>query len=206
MKIILIGPPGSGKGTQAELICKRYNIVHISTGDIFRENIKNKTPLGLKIKSIIDSGKLVDDSLTIEIVKNRLNEKDAKNGFCLDGFPRTIEQAKALDEFAKIDKAIEIDLDDKEIVSRLSKRRMCLVCGNPTHVDLLKNGRCEKCGGEVYTREDDKEETILKRLKSQKLPKEVWEYYKNKNILCSFKSDASKEELFCRITKVLDQI
>ena len=154
MKIVLLGPPGSGKGTQAHIICEKYNLPHISTGDIFRANLANKTELGLKAKAYMDRGELVPDELTISIVVDRLQQSDCQKGFVFDGFPRNLAQAKELDKMVELDKAIMIHLDDEEIINRLSKRRMCKVCGNPTHMDWLVEDKCEKCGGEVYQRED----------------------------------------------------
>ena len=182
MKIVLLGPPGSGKGTQAHIICEKYNLPHISTGDIFRANIAEGTELGKKAKEYMDKGALVPDDLTISIVVDRLNKDDCKKGFVFDGFPRNLAQAKKLDEMVTLDKAIMIHLDDAEIINRLSKRRMCKKCGNPTHLDSLVNGKCEKCGGDVYQRDDDAEETIKARLVKQKLPQDVIDFYKQKGI------------------------
>lgn len=206
MKIVLLGPPGSGKGTQANLICNKYNIPHISTGDIFRTNIANGTPLGKKAKEYIDAGSLVPDELTIKIVEDRLKQDDCKDGFVLDGFPRVRTQAEALDKMTKIDKAIMIDLNDEEIINRLSKRRMCKECGNPTHLDKLINGCCEKCGGEVYTRADDEIRVIKQRLVKQKLPQNVIDFYKDKKIFEKFDSTNSMEETFEKVNNILVEI
>ncbi len=206
MKIVLLGPPGSGKGTQANLICNKYNIPHISTGDIFRTNIANGTPLGKKAKEYIDAGSLVPDELTIKIVEDRLKQDDCKDGFVLDGFPRVRTQAEALDKMTKIDKAIMIDLNDEEIINRLSKRRMCKKCGNPTHLDKLINGCCEKCGGEVYTRADDEIRVIKQRLVKQKLPQNVIDFYKDKKIFEKFDSTNSMEETFEKVNNILVEI
>lgn len=206
MKIVLLGPPGSGKGTQANIICEKYNLPHVSTGDIFRYNISNNTTLGKKVKSYIDAGSLVPDEVTIEIVKDRLNNADCKKGFVLDGFPRNLPQAKALDECASIDKAIMIDLADDEIIRRLSGRRMCKKCGNPTHIDWLINGKCEKCGGEVTTREDDREEVVRARLEKQKLPQDVIDYYVKKGIFAKVKATDTKEKTFEKVNEILKKI
>ena len=206
MKIVLLGPPGSGKGTQAELICSKYNLPHISTGDIFRSNIANKTQLGLKVKQYIDSGSLVPDELTISIVKDRLSQDDCKNGFVLDGFPRVLNQAKQLDSFVKNDNAIMIDLSDDEIINRLSKRRMCKKCSNPTHLDWLVDGKCEKCGGEVYIRNDDSPETIKARLEKQKLPQDVIDFYVEKNLFVKINSLSTKQETFIEVDKILKSL
>lgn len=206
MKIVLLGPPGSGKGTQANIICEKYNLPHISTGDIFRYNIKNETKLGKKVKSYIDSGSLVPDEVTIDIVKDRLDNPDCEKGFVLDGFPRNLVQAKALSSFVTIDKAIMIDLSDEEIIRRLSGRRMCAACGNPTHIDWLVDGKCEKCGGEVLTRDDDKEEVVRARLEKQKLPQEVIDYYVNMGTFKKVEASDTKEKTFEKVDKILKGI
>lgn len=203
MKIVLLGPPGSGKGTQANIICEKYNLPHISTGDIFRYNIKNETELGKKVKSYIDSGSLVPDEVTIDIVKDRLENADCEKGFVLDGFPRNLVQAKALSSFVTIDKAIMIDLSDEEIIRRLSGRRMCASCGNPTHVDWLVDEKCEKCGGEVMTRDDDKEEVVRARLEKQKLPQEVIDFYVNMGVFEKVEASDTKEKTFEKVDKIL---
>ena len=203
MKIVLLGPPGSGKGTQAELICNKYNIPHISTGDIFRQNIREKTPLGVSIEECIAKGELVPDSITNLVVEDRLSKEDCKNGFVLDGFPRNLEQSKFLDSIVSIDKAIMIDLEDEEIIKRLSTRRMCRKCGNPTNLDWLVDGKCEKCGGEVFIRLDDMPETIKNRLKKQKLPQEVVDFYQSKKIFERVSSLGGKEKTFDLVDKIL---
>lgn len=167
MKLIFLGPPGAGKGTLAAQVAKEYGIPHISTGELFRTAIKNETPLGLRVKEIIQSGGLVSDDITIELVKERLNEKDCSEGFILDGFPRTIPQAEALEKIVSIDGAVNFDIGDDEVVKRLSGRRVCKSCGQNYHVEFMpskKGDRCDKCDGELYTREDDKIESIKKRL------------------------------------------
>ena len=203
MKIVLLGPPGSGKGTQAELICKKYNIPHISTGDIFRQNIREKTPLGLSIEECIAKGELVPDKITNLVVEERLSRPDCENGFVLDGFPRNLDQSKFLDSVTDIDKAIMIDLEDEEIVKRLSTRRMCRKCGNPTNVGWLVDGKCEKCGGEVFIRQDDMPQTIKTRLEKQKLPQNVVDFYQSKNIFEKVSSLGGKEETFEHVDKIL---
>ena len=167
MKLVFLGPPGAGKGTLAAQVAKEYGIPHISTGELFRTAIKNETPLGLKVKEIIQSGGLVSDDITIELVKERLNEKDCSEGFILDGFPRTIPQAEALEKIVSIDGAVNFDIGDDEVVKRLSGRRVCKSCGQNYHVEFMpskKGDRCDKCDGELYTRDDDKIESIKKRL------------------------------------------
>ena len=168
MKLILLGAPGAGKGTQAEVICEKFNIPAISTGNILREAIKNGTEMGLKAKSYIDNGNLVPDEVVIGIIKDRLAEDDCKNGFILDGFPRTIPQAEALDSMnIGIDCALSIEVADEKIMQRLSGRRVCLTCGATYHVDYkkpAKEGICNNCGAELVQRNDDKPETIADRL------------------------------------------
>lgn len=206
MKIVLLGPPGSGKGTQANLICEKYNLPHISTGDMFRENIANGTELGKKAKAYMDQGSLVPDEITISMVKQRLEGSDCKKGFVFDGFPRNLAQAKALDELVSFDKAIMIHLDDEEIIRRLSGRRMCRKCGNPTHIDWLVDGKCEKCGGEVFIRDDDAPQVVKARLEKQKLPQDVIDFYKSKGIYEQITSTDAKEKTFVLVDKILQNI
>ena len=167
MNFIFLGPPGAGKGTLAKQVAESYKIPHISTGDIFRENIKNQTELGKKAKAIIDAGGLVSDEITIGLVKDRLSKDDTKAGYILDGFPRTIPQAEALETFAKIDAAVNFDIEDSAVVERLGGRICCKDCGQMYHVKNNPpkvSGKCDKCGGELYTRDDDKPESIKHRL------------------------------------------
>ena len=182
MKLIFLGPPGAGKGTLAALVAGLYRIPHISTGEIFRAAIREKTPLGLKVQAIIDAGQLVSDNITIELVRERLAKSDAKDGFILDGFPRTIPQAEALAGIVSVDAAVNFDIADKDVVARLSGRRVCKNCSQNYHVDYMKpkvEGKCDKCGGELFIREDDKIESITKRLevyRSQTAP--LIDYYR----------------------------
>ncbi|OJF77002.1 MAG: adenylate kinase [Treponema sp. CETP13] len=167
MNLIFLGPPGAGKGTLAVKVAEEYKIPHISTGDIFRAAIKNKTELGIKVKAIIDAGDLVSDDLTVALVKDRLAQDDTKKGFILDGFPRTIPQAEALEDITKIDAAVNFDIADEAVVERLSGRRVCKDCGTNFHIMFNKTkieGKCDKCGGDLYTRDDDKIEAIKNRL------------------------------------------
>lgn len=168
MNLILLGAPGAGKGTQAEKICEKYNIPAVSTGNIIREALKNGTDMGLKAKSYIDAGALVPDDVVIGIIKERLNEDDCKNGFILDGFPRTIPQAEALDAMGiNIDKVVDIEVPDDKIAARLSGRRVCLKCGATYHLEYKKpqkEGICDVCGDELVQRKDDKPETVIDRL------------------------------------------
>jgi len=187
MKLIFLGPPGAGKGTLAALVAERFSIPHISTGEIFRAAIREKTPLGLKVQAIIDSGQLVSDDITIELVKERLGKDDTKAGFILDGFPRTIPQAEALSSIVEVDKAVNFDIADDEVVSRLSGRRVCKNCNRNYHVTTMPPkaaGVCDKCGGELFVREDDKVEAISKRLevyRAQTAP--LIEWYRSKEKL-----------------------
>jgi len=192
MNIILLGPPGGGKGTQARFITEKFGIPQISTGDMLRDAVTNKTDLGLKAKEYMDAGKLVPDDLVIQIVEERLKRDDCKDGFILDGFPRTLLQAEALDKILtrmskKIDYVINIDVPAEDIVKRLTSRRICKKCGNI--YNLLSNppkidGKCDICGGELYQREDDKEETVRRRLQVYKEDTEpLIMYYKSKGVL-----------------------
>lgn len=165
MKLIFLGPPGAGKGTQAERIAERYEIVHLSTGDMLRAEIRNATPLGAAAKSYIDRGELVPDSVIIDMVRERITRDDCKNGFLLDGFPRTVVQAEALAEFTDIDRAVNIDVPSERLVKRISGRRMCPGCGAAYHVSMYALPTCQKCGAALYQRDDDKEETVMNRLK-----------------------------------------
>ena len=185
MKLIILGAPGSGKGTTSTVIRDKYNLAHISTGDIFRANIKEMTPLGIEAKKYIDNGQLVPDSVTISMVEDRLNQEDCKKGYILDGFPRTIPQAEALDKMLSakgesIDAVLSVVVDDETIKSRVSGRRVCGKCGESYNVDFKPTkveGVCDVCGGEVYQRDDDKPETVEARLKT---------YYKNTQPLIDF--------------------
>ena len=207
MNIILLGAPGAGKGTQASKIANKYNLLHISTGDIFRANIKNGTPIGKLAKSYTDAGKLVPDEVTCDIVKDRLTWDDAQDGFMLDGFPRNLFQAKELDKFAKIDICLNIDVDESLLMDRICGRRVC-ACGQSYHISTL-GGRttCEKCGGQLYQRPDDVPETVKTRLdtyKSQTAP--LIDYYKLQGKLESVTSgEGSPDEVFEQICKIFDR-
>lgn len=188
MKLILLGAPGAGKGTQAEVICERLNIPAVSTGNLLREAVKNATEQGKAAKVYMDSGRLVPDELVIQMLKLRLDRDDCKNGFILDGFPRTVPQAQALDSMGIIiDKVIDIEVSDEAITKRLSGRRVCEGCGASYHIDYKKSsveGKCDKCGGNVVLRDDDKPETVLARLAvyhNQTEP--LKQYYLNQNKL-----------------------
>ena len=164
MNLIMLGAPGSGKGTMAKFIAQDFELPHISTGDICRENIKNQTEIGKQAKAIIDRGELVPDEITIKIVENRLKEDDCKNGFILDGFPRNVNQAKALEKFASIDRVILLDVPNEEIERRIAGRRACKECGEIYNTETYNKETCAKCGGQLYQRDDDKLETVRNRL------------------------------------------
>ena len=212
MKIIMLGAPGAGKGTQAKQIAGKYNIPHISTGDIFRANIKNGTDLGKKAKEYMDQGLLVPDELTCDLVMDRISHDDCKNGFVLDGFPRTIPQAEALDAALKkigqsMDFAINVDVPDSHIVNRMSGRRACLGCGATYHVVAIppkKEGICDICGAELVLRDDDKPETVQKRLDvyhEQTQP--LIEYYDKQGILKTVDGTMQMEDVFAGIVSIL---
>lgn len=206
MNLVLLGAPGAGKGTQASLIEEKFNLVHISTGDIFRANIKGGTPIGKVAKSYIDAGKLVPDEVTCDIVKDRLSKEDVKGGYMLDGFPRNIFQAEELDKFAQIDLCINIDVDISLLMDRICGRRVCS-CGESYHVSTL-NGetKCKKCGKPLYQREDDNPETVGKRLDTYfKETAPLVEYYRNQGKLFTVKSGkGAPEEVFGLIAKELE--
>lgn len=200
MKCVFLGPPGAGKGTLAGEVAKEYGMVHISTGDLFREAIKNGTELGLKIKTVIESGALVSDDLTIALLKERLDKNDwADNGFILDGFPRTIPQADALSSIVKLDAVINLDISDEEVIARLSGRRICSKCGRSFHVQFMKpqkEGTCDACSSHLITREDDKEEAIKKRLENyNKQTQPLIDYYKKKNLLVDIDARPATQEI-----------
>ncbi len=214
MKLILLGAPGAGKGTQAEIICERLGIPAISTGNIIREALRNGTEMGLRAKSYMESGALVPDDVVIGIIKERLAADDCKNGFVLDGFPRTIPQAEALDAALKkisqtMDYAIDVDVPDENIVKRMGGRRACLNCGatyhivfNPTKVE----GKCDACGAETVLRDDDKPETVQKRLSvyhEQTQP--LIDYYKAQGILKSVDGTKPMDEVFTDIVAILGE-
>lgn len=207
MKLILLGAPGSGKGTMAQKLTTELNIPQISTGDIFRKNLKEETPLGLKVKSIMASGALVPDDITIEIVKNRLAEQDCENGYILDGFPRSLVQANALDTFQNIDFAINLDVDRETVVKRLSGRRFCPGCNGTFHVSSLENEKvCPHCGGALITRADDSEETVRERQRVyDKTTLPLLEYYQKQGKLLTVDGNGTVEEVYGRILAVLKQ-
>ncbi|MGN0817946.1 MAG: adenylate kinase [Candidatus Coproplasma sp.] len=207
MNIVLLGAPGAGKGTQASLIEEKYSLVHISTGDIFRANIKGGTPIGKVAKSYIDAGKLVPDEVTCELVKDRLAKDDVAGGYMLDGFPRTLFQAGELDKFAKIDLCINIDVDVELLMDRICGRRVCS-CGESYHISTLGGATtCKKCGKPLYQREDDNPETVKARLETyfaQTAP--LAEYYRNQGKLFTVNcGTATPAEVFANISAELDK-
>jgi adenylate kinase len=205
MKIILLGAPGSGKGTQASLIEEKYSLLHVSTGDIFRDNIKRGTPIGLKIKEIIDGGDLAPDELTVGIVKERLQREDCSSGYLLDGFPRNIYQAKALDEIDPPCLVLNISIPSEKLVRRLTGRRSCATCKNSFHIDKIGDSKiCPTCGGELYIRKDDNIESVKERFlvyKSQTEP--LIEYYTKQGKLVNIDGDKDVLSVFEDIKKVL---
>lgn len=207
MKIVLLGAPGCGKGTQAAKICEKFGIPHISTGDIFRENIKNKTPLGIKVKSIMDNGDLCPDDVTCELVKERLSKADCENGYLLDGFPRNLIQAKALNDFAKPDVVIDINVDLAKIERRITGRRSCEKCGGSFHIDFIGDVTdCPTCGAKLVIRKDDTPEVIKERLLVYANYNEpLIEYYTQQNLLTVVNGDQSIDGVFEDIVKVLSK-
>ncbi len=208
MNLIFLGAPGAGKGTAAEGIAERYAFATISTGAILREAIKNGTELGLKAKSIIDAGQLVPDDVVINIVKERIKQPDCEGGFILDGVPRTLEQAKMLDDLGvKIDKVIQFDIESDEVVKRLSGRRVCVDCGTTYHVDSkpsTEDGICDRCNGHLIVRKDDKPNTIKERLRVyDELTKPLIEYYSKTEKLVNIDATLSIEETLNEISRVL---
>ncbi len=208
MNLILLGPPGAGKGTMATGIKEKYSIPHISTGDLFRAAIKNQTELGKKVKSILDEGNLVSDELTLALVEERLNQKDAQNGFVLDGFPRTIPQAEEFDKLFSVDLVINFTIPHEKIVTRLAGRRICRTCGKIYHIKTLPpkvEGICDIDGGELYIRPDDMEEAILNRLKVyDKQTAPLIEYYKPKGIMRDIDAQGDIDGMFEDVFRLLD--
>jgi adenylate kinase len=212
MNLVLLGPPGAGKGTQAKMMIDHYGIPQISTGDILRAALKERTTLGLKAKEYMDKGLLVPDEVVIDIIKDRLKEADCRNGYILDGFPRTVAQAQALDKVltgmnSGIDHVISIEVDKGELIKRLTGRRTCRQCGRGYHAIFdppLNKDRCDKCQGELYQRDDDNEDTVRNRLEvydSQTFP--LIQYYKEKDLVRSIDGQGGIQQIFDRIVQVL---
>lgn len=215
MRLVLVGPPGAGKGTQAQFLAAHYSIPHISTGDIMRENIKQGTALGLEVKSYMDRGELVTDSVTNEMVRLRLNDGDLGNGFLLDGFPRNVGQAEVLrailsEKKSPLDAVLELSIPADEIVARLSGRRTCRNCGKVWHVAFepsAVDGICDVCQGELYQREDDKEEVITRRLevfKEQTAP--IVSFYRNEGLLITISASGSVADITERAISALNRV
>ncbi|SHK35709.1 adenylate kinase [Paramaledivibacter caminithermalis] len=212
MRLILLGPPGAGKGTQASKIIQKYDIPHISTGDIFRKNIKEGTELGKKAKEYMDKGLLVPDELVVAIVEDRLKEKDCNNGFLLDGFPRTVNQAEALDKVLSnmntaLEKVINIEVDKEKLIERAVGRRICRDCGLAYHIKFNKpeiENKCDSCGGDLYQRDDDKEETVSKRIEvylNETAP--LIDYYSDKGIIENINGQQHIDKVFEEIVLAL---
>ena len=205
MKLVLLGAPGAGKGTQATKIAEAFKIPHISTGDIFRKNLKEGTPVGLKAKAYIDKGQLVPDEVTNEIVELRLKEADCKDGYLLDGFPRNIMQAEALEKMCAPDKVINLDVDLKALADRLTGRRVCAKCGESYHISTKKDNICTRCGGELIQRADDTLETVNKRLSVyEQSTAPLIEYYENKGKLLRVDGMQAIDDVFASIKKALE--
>jgi adenylate kinase len=215
MRLVLVGPPGAGKGTQAQFLASHYSIPHISTGDIMRANIKAGTPLGIEVKAFMERGELVPDSVTNEMVRNRLNEADAATGFLLDGFPRNVGQAEVLrailsEKKTPLHAVLELSLKTTEIVARLSGRRICRNCGRAWHVDFeppQTEGVCDACQGELYQREDDKEEVITRRLEvfeEQTAP--IISFYRTEGLLITISATGSVSDITERAISALNRI
>ncbi len=212
MKIIMLGAPGAGKGTQAQMIADKYGIPHISTGDIFRENVKNGTELGMEAKKYMDEGALVPDELTVKILLDRVAKDDCKNGYVLDGFPRTIPQAEVLEKAIteigdKIDFAINVDVPDENIIRRMSGRRACPACGATFHIEHVppvKEGICDKCGKELILRDDDRAETVKNRLEVyHKQTQPLISFYTERDVMRTVDGTMDRKEVFEAITAIL---
>lgn len=212
MKIIMLGAPGAGKGTQAKMIAKEYGVPHVSTGDIFRANIKNGTELGMEAKKYMDQGLLVPDELTVRILLDRVAQDDCGNGYVLDGFPRTIPQAEVLDRALtelgdQIDHAIDVDVPDENIIKRMSGRRACLTCGATYHIEHIppkQEGICDTCGSPLVLRDDDRPETVKNRLDVyHRQTQPLIEYYEKKGVLRTVDGTKPMEEVFAAIRAIL---
>ena len=205
LKIVLLGPPGSGKGTQTEKLCSDLKLTKISTGELLREAVRNNTPLGAKAKGFMDTGKLVPNELVVDLVKEKM--KTLKGGVILDGFPRSLEQAQLLDKFARIDLVIDIVVNEERLIKRLTMRRTCKNCSSVYHLEFnppQKEDECDKCKGPLFQRSDDTEKTVRERLKVYKestLP--LTKYYKDKGILRQVDGEGSISEVYQRILKVI---
>ena len=200
----MLGAPGAGKGTQAALIKEKYSLPHISTGDIFRKNIREGTPLGVKVKAIIDKGELVPDELTIALVEDRLAQSDCEGGYILDGFPRTITQAQALEGFSKVDMAIDIAVESEAVIKRIAGRRMCK-CGETYHTSSYDREDCVKCGSKLYQRDDDREEVVRERLRVYEAQtKPLIDFYAERGLLHTVDGSGGVQATFELVCKVID--
>lgn len=210
MKLILLGPPGAGKGTQAKSISKEFSIPHISTGDIFRKNISEKTALGMEAKGYMDKGLLVPDELTVRIVEDRLKSDDCSLGYLLDGFPRTVYQAEKLEKIDRLDYVLLLQVPDEFILSRMTGRRVCTSCGASFHIENNPpkiEGICDLCGGQLVQRKDDNKETVAQRIKVYKNQTEpLVSYYKDKGILKTIDGTLEIEKVFENIVRILKEI
>jgi adenylate kinase len=210
MKLVIFGPPSAGKGTQAQKLSKKYGIPQIATGDLLREHVAKKTPIGMKVKEILDAGKLGPDDLIVQIIKERVSQPDCRNGYLLDGFPRTINQAKELEKMTDIDLVLNIVVDHKVLVERAIGRRICPKCSAVYHVKSnppKKSGMCDKCGSALIQRDDDKEETVQKRLgvyRDQTAP--LVEHFKAKGKLVNIDGSAGIDGVFDQMVKAVDRI
>ena len=209
MNLIFLGPPGAGKGTAAAKVAGSCKIPHISTGDLFRAAIKNETELGIQVKTITEQGNLVPDELTVSLVKERLQEGDTKNGFILDGFPRTIPQAEALARIARIDRAVNFELSEVEVIERLSGRRVCRSCGTGYHIRFMppkQDGICDACGGELYTRKDDTVDSIKNRLAVYAQQTEpLIEFYQQRGLLVTVNAGPPPGEVLKSLNEALTE-
>ncbi len=214
MKIIMLGAPGAGKGTQAKMIADKYTVPHISTGDIFRANIKNGTELGMEAKKYMDAGQLVPDELTVKILLDRVAQDDCKNGYVLDGFPRTIPQAEVLDKALSelgdaIDYAINVDVPDENIINRMSGRRACVNCGatyHVVHIPPKTEGKCDRCGNDLILRDDDKPETVKNRLDVyHKQTQPLIDFYEAKGVLKAVDGTVDMQDVFKAIVSILGE-
>lgn len=204
MKLVFLGPPGAGKGTQAQMVCRELGLAHISTGDLLRGNIKAGTPLGVEAKTFMDRGDLVPDRLVLSMLRDRIAQEDCRQGFLLDGFPRNIPQAEALAEMVALDAAVNVAVPDDHLLRRMTGRRTCAVCGKGTHIDWLAGDACDACGGELIIRPDDNPETVANRLQvyhRQTAP--LIEYYDSQGILHTVNGSQEVETVFEEIMRVL---
>lgn len=210
MKLVIFGPPSAGKGTQAQKLSKKYNIPQIATGDLLREHVANKTPIGIKVKEILDQGKLGPDDLVVEMIKERISQPDCKNGYLLDGFPRTLIQAKYLEKMADVDVVLNIGVDTELLVERVVGRRICPKCAAVYHVDFNSpktEGVCDKCGSQLVQRDDDKEETYRERLKVYREQTEpLIDYYRQKGKLVDIDGSFGIEGVFEQMVRAISRL